>query len=132
MIVDTSAVIELLRGTQSATHLRLRRALQRAEPVRIPAVVLQEVLQGARSPAHFLKLQAEMEMLPVFEPADVTELHRQAAMLYARCRWHGLTPRSPMDCVIAACALEAEAPLLANDRDFSGMAQIEPRLKLLP
>ena len=74
MIVDTSAVIELLRATQSPTDLRLRRALIRAEPVCIPAVVLQEVLQGARSPSDFIRLQAEMETFPLFEPEDVAEL----------------------------------------------------------
>jgi predicted nucleic acid-binding protein len=33
--------------------------------------------------------------------------------------------------VVAACALEAELPLLANDRDFTVIARIEPKLKLL-
>ena len=132
MIVDTSAIIELLRSTGSPVHLRLRRALQRAESLCIPAVVLQEVLQGARSPGHFAALQVQMETLPLFEPADPVELHRQAALLYARCRWQGLTPRNPIDCIVAACALEAGLPLLAQDRDFAAIAKMEPRLALLP
>lgn len=131
MIVDTSAVIELLRNTQSPTHLRLRRALWHAEPLLMPCVVLQEVLQGARSPADFVRLQTQMDALPLYHTGDVAELHRQAAMLYARCRWQGHTPRSPIDCVVAACALEADLPLLALDRDFGHMATIEPRLKLI-
>lgn len=131
MIVDTSAIIELLRNTQSKVHLRLRLALQRAEPLFMPCAVLQEVLQGARNPADFMRLQAEMDALPLYQTDDIGELHRQAAMLYARCRWQGFTPRSPIDCVVAACALEADLPLLAIDRDFSHMASIEPRLHLL-
>jgi predicted nucleic acid-binding protein len=132
VIVDTSAIIELLRNTGSAVHKRLERALKRTETVLIPSVVLQEVLQGARSLKHFADLELQMEMLRLFEPEDSIELHRHAAMLYARCRWQGLTPRSPIDCIVAACALEAGVPLLANDRDFAVIASIEPRLKLIP
>jgi predicted nucleic acid-binding protein len=131
MIIDTSAWIDYLRGNGSAAHLRLRAAFQAGEPMWIPHVVVQEVLQGASSPANYIKLQYEIERVPPYEPDDVLELHRQAAMLYARCRWQGLTPRSPIDCVVAACALEAEQPLLANDRDFTVLARIESKLKLL-
>ena len=51
-------------------------------------------------------------------------------MLYARCRWQGITIRSPNDCLIAACAVEAGEPLLHADRDFERIAAIEPRLRL--
>lgn len=131
MIIDTSAVIEFLRGTGSRTHLALAHALRDEVPVWIPAVAVQEVLQGARGPGHFIRLQAQLDQLPVFEPEDTHELHRQAALIFARCRWQGVTVRSPMDCVVAACALEADMPLLALDRDFSGIARIEPKLRLL-
>lgn len=132
MIVDTSAWIDYIRANGSHAHLRLRRAMQRKEALWIPAVVLQEVLQGARSPDHYLALQRDLDRLPAYEPEDVRELHRAAAMLYARCRWQGLTPRSPIDCIVAACALQADMPLLANDRDFAVLAQVEPKLTLVP
>ena len=131
MIVDTSAVIEFLRGTGSSTHLALAHALRNEMALWIPAVVLQEVLQGARDASHFVRLQSQLDQLPVFETDDVCELHRQAALLYARCRWQGVTVRSPMDCVVAACALEADMPLLARDRDFSEICRIEPKLQLI-
>jgi len=131
MIVDTSAVIEFLRGTGSSTHRALAQALRDDVPVWIPAVVLQEVLQGARDASHFVRLQAQLDQLSMFEPEDTHELHRQAALLLARCRWQGVTVRSPMDCVVAACALKADMPLLALDRDFSGIARIEPKLQLI-
>lgn len=71
----------------------------------------QEVLQGENGPQHFLRLQEQ---------------------LYARCRWQGITIRSPDDCLIAACALEAAQPLLHADRDFERIAAIEPQLQLIP
>ncbi len=132
MIVDTSAWIEYLRATGSPPDRTISKALAYGEALLIPAVVLQEVLQGAKSPEHYMRLQRELDQLPVFEPEDVVELHRHAALLYARCRWRGLTVRSPMDCVVAACALEADLPLLARDKDFEAIAQIEPLLKLIP
>jgi predicted nucleic acid-binding protein len=131
MMVDTSAVIEFLRGTGSSTHRLLAQALRDEASLWIPAVVLQEVLQGARDARHFVRLQTQLDQLPVFEPEDVCELHRRAALLYARCRWRGVTVRSPMDCVVAACALEADMPLLAQDRDFSEICRIEPQLRLI-
>ncbi len=131
MIVDTSAWIEYLRATGSRPDRTIAKALASGASLLMPAVVLQEVLQGARSPEHYLRLQLELDQLPVFEADDVIELHRHAALLYARCRWQGLPVRSPIDCVVAACALEADVPLLARDKDFESIAQIEPLLKLI-
>jgi predicted nucleic acid-binding protein len=132
MIVDTSAWIEFLRGTGSPVDLLLGGAMAQNLPLYTPAVVVQEVLQGASSPANFMALQREMEQLEIYEPQDWLMLHTQAAMLYARCRWQGVTVRSPMDCVVAACAIESGLPLLGRDHDFRAMARVEPALALLP
>lgn len=131
MIVDTSAWVEMLRATGSPAHRRLRAALARSDPLRMPDVVYQELLQGARSASHFVRLQADLERVPPFVPDDPREISRHAALLYARCRWHGVTIRSPNDCIIAACAVEAGEPVLHADRDFLAIAAIEPRLQLL-
>ncbi len=93
--------------------------------------VYQELLQGARSPRHFIQLQQQLDVVPVWSPDDARELARQAAMLYARCRWQGLTIRSPHDCLIAASAIEAGEPLLHADRDFEHLAGIDPRLQFV-
>jgi hypothetical protein len=54
-----------------------------------------------------------------------------AGMLYARCRWKGITPRSPHDSLIAQLAIEHRPPLLQDDRDFEQIARVEPALTLL-
>ena len=107
------------------------RALQSDDGVLMPAVVLQELLQGARSPQHYLALQSALETVDLFEPQDWGHLHAQAGLLYARCRWQGLTVRNPIDCVVAACALEAELPLLARDADFVHLQRVAPQLQLM-
>ena len=131
MIADTSAWVELFRGTGSAVHLRLRRALQSGEALFMPDAVYQELLQGARGPEHFVRLQSELDTVRTFDAHDSREVARQGAMLYARCRWQGVTIRSPNDCLIAACAIESGEPLLHADRDFLALARIDNRLQLL-
>lgn len=130
MIADSSAWIELLRGRRSAVARRLESVLQAGEEVLMPDVVLQEILQGARDPHQFVRLAEQLETVRPFQPNAPRETARLAAWLYAQCRWRGLTVRSPNDCVIAACAVEADSLLLHADRDFERIASIEPRLRL--
>ncbi len=131
MIADTSAWIELFRGTGSVVHLRLRRALQSGEALFMPDAVYQELLQGARGPEHFVRLQTELDTVRTLDAHDSREVARQGAMLYARCRWQGVTIRSPNDCLIAAGAIESGEPLLHADHDFLLLARIDNRLQLL-
>jgi len=131
VIADTSAWIEYLRATGSRTHIRMRAALLREELIWVPDVVLQELLQGARNAAHFVRLELQLERLPALSGLSSRDLARDAALLYARCRWQGLTIRSPNDCLVAASAIASDMPLLAHDRDFSAIARVEPRLQLL-
>jgi len=129
MIADSSAWIEMLRATGSRADTRLRQTLLSGAHLLMPFTVYQEVLQGASHPRDFIRLQAQLDNVPRFEPEDAHETARHAAMIYARCRWIGHTPRSPNDCLIAACAIEAGEPLLHADRDFERIAAIEPRLQ---
>lgn len=131
MIADTSAWIEFLRASDSLVDRRLRQALRDDEEVWVPDVVYREVLQGASSLPVFYELQDLLDSMPAYVSAEPWHLSRNAALLYARCRWQGLTVRSPNDCLIAACAIEAGQTLLAQDRDFAAIARVEPKLQLL-
>lgn len=131
MIADTSAWIEYLRATGSRAHRRLRQALVDHEAIVLPHVVLQELLQGARGPQAFRTLHDRLDQLPAFVADDDRELYAMAALLYARGRWTGRTIRSSNDCLIAACAITGDHELLAHDRDFAALAQIDSRLRLV-
>ena len=131
MIADTSAWIEYLRATGSFAHRALARALRSHEAVWITDVIFQEVLQGARDTANFVRLEQALGRLPFFQPESTRDLARDAALLYARCRWRGLTVRSPNDCLIALSSVLSGQPLLAHDRDYAAIIRIEPRLQLL-
>lgn len=92
-------------------------------------VVVQELLQGARGEAQLAELRAYFERLPQLMPNGKT--YAEAGALYARCRWVGITPRSPHDCLIAQLAVEHGVPLLQDDRDFEAIAGVETRLVLI-
>jgi hypothetical protein len=130
MIADTSAWIEMLRATGSPVANRLQQLLRKGQMLLMPDVVYHEVLQGCANAQQFMRLQAQLDLVPAFAPDDPRETARQAAILYARCRWQGITIRSPNHCLIAACAVEADEPLLHADRDFERIAEVEPRLRL--
>jgi predicted nucleic acid-binding protein len=131
VIVDSSAWIAHLRGTDSAAARRLASALAERLPIRLPDIVLMEVLRGARDARDFLRLERSFLTLPRFVPSNPRQLARNAAHLYARCRWAGFTPGSGNDCLIACCAIEAGQPLLHEDRDFLLIARVEPALALV-
>lgn len=129
ILVDSTVWIDLLRGQRSAPVATLERLLDLGEAAVAP-VIVQEVLQGASSPDSLKRLRTHFLALPILEPGPGAATHAEAAALYARCRWAGITPRSPHDCLIAALAIEHRVPLLHDDRDFEAIAEVEDRLVL--
>jgi predicted nucleic acid-binding protein len=128
ILVDTSVWIDWLRqGTRPATRA-LDRLIDEGEIVLAP-VILQELLQGARGEEQLADLRRYFERLPMLLPTPAT--YANAGALYARCRWSGITPRSPHDCLIAQLAVEHSVPLLHGDRDFEAIAKVEAGLVLL-
>lgn len=128
ILVDTSVWIDWLRaGERPATRL-LDRLIDEDRIVLAP-VVEQELLMGARGAVQIAQLRAYFDAIAVLMPTRRTFV--DAGALYARCRWAGITPRSPNDCLIAQTALEYAVALLADDRDFERIAQVEPGLRLL-
>ena len=95
----------------------------------INGCIYQEVLQGARDATNFERLNEYFGNLP-FCPAPEPASHQQAARLFARLRWQGVTIRSANDCLIAQQAVDHGLWLIHDDADFEKLQAIEPRLKL--
>ena len=122
ILVDTSAWIEFLRDTGSATCERVETLLD-AEIATCDAVRM-EVLAGARDERHLQSLRgllARAILIPM-SPRD----YDNAAALYRQCRRKGETVRKSIDCLIAAVAISAEVPILHNDVDFDVLARHTP------
>jgi len=131
VIIDSSLWIDYFdRGSRRASRAIERLAADGGAWYLLPCI-LQEVLQGAGSPAHWSALQQLLDKMPMLVPPDPVQTAREAAHLYARCRWRGITPRGQNDCLIAASCLMLDQPLMHSDRDFTAIARIEPRLELV-
>jgi predicted nucleic acid-binding protein len=88
--------------------------------------VVQETLQGFREESAFRKAREAMLSLPMVEAPLRLEVVDDAVALYRSGRRSGLTMRSSVDCLIAACALRHGLTVLHLDRDFELLKQISP------
>jgi len=88
--------------------------------------VIQEVLQGIRDEVPFRVARQAMFALPVVESPMSEELVLDAVNLYRLARRRGLTIRSSVDCLVAACAIRHDLLLLHLDRDYDVISEIAP------
>lgn len=119
ILVDTSAWIEFLRGTESPVCREVERLL--AGDLAVTDPVVMEVLAGARDDQHLHDLRG---MLGRAEMLRCNALdYPTAAMLYRLCRRKGETVRRLLDCLIAAAAIRHGASVLHSDADFDALAR---------
>ena len=120
VLVDTSVWIEVLRKAkplQLETHTDL-------DDVVTCLPVVHEVLQGIDREEHFRIAREAMWALPIVESPLHQDVINEAIELYRRARRGGVTVRSSVDCLIAACAIRHDLTVLHVDRDFTQLARI--------
>src|SRR5208283_1887109 len=127
ILVDTSIWIAVFRRKNP---VRIEESVELDEIVTCLPVV-QEVLQGFQEGRAFRTARDAMLALPIVESPIEESLFLEAAELYRSARRRGLTIRSSVDCLIAACALRHNLPVLHSDRDFDLLGEISP-LKTRP
>jgi len=130
LLVDTSVWIPYLGHGRGSICDAVDQLISDGEILAITPVILQEVLQGARSRQQFRRLEKLMAAQAILFPANLVQCHIRAAELYFRCRSAGVTIRSSNDCLIALIAIEHRVPLLHNDRDFDHIGRVDQRLIL--
>lgn len=120
VLVDTSVWIEIFRRP---SRLRLEDHIDVDDVVTCLPVV-QEVLQGfVREPEYRVARDA-MWSLPVVESPMGRPVVEDAVDLYRRARRAGVTVRSGVDCLIAACAIRHNLAVWHVDRDFDSLARV--------
>lgn len=129
-LIDTSVWIGYMREVENGATEHFAQIVERGYPFGITGVIQQEVLQGAASRAKFDYLAEYLGSQTFYHPRDPVESHREAALIYFRCRRAGVTVRSAIDCLIARVAIEHDLVLLHDDRDFENMAGVVPELAL--
>ena len=118
-LIDTSAWVEFLRDTGSATCDRVEELLGAEIAVCDP--VRMEVLAGARNERHLRDLRRLLASATVLPTLPVHYEH--AATLFRLCRQKGAAVRKLIDCLIAAVALDSGVAILHNDGDFDLLAR---------
>ena len=86
--------------------------------------VIQEVLQGFRDETAFRTAREAMFSFPIVESPLTASVFLDAVHLYRSARHSGLTIRSGVDCLIAACALRNGLTVLHKDRDYAVLTQV--------
>ena len=119
-LIDTSAWVEYLRDSDSATCNEVERQLD-FEPALCDAIRM-ELLAGARDEKHVAQLEKLLARAKVIKTESVD--YDNAAAIYRACRKLGLTIRTQIDCLIAAIAIRTDTDLLHNDSDFVAIAQV--------
>ena len=119
ILVDTPAWVEFLRDTGSTTCDRVEASL--GSEIAVCDAILMEVLAGARDERHLHDLRRLLARAAVL-PMDPRH-YEEAAALFRLCRREGETVRKPIDCLIGAVAIHADAPVLHADGDFDVLAR---------
>ena len=123
ILADTSAWVEYDRSTGSPADERLTELIAAEGPVAVTEPIVMEVLAGARSDKReddLRRLLLRFGLLHFDAAADFDA----AVRIYRRCRKAGVTPRSLIDCMIAAVAWRREATVLAHDADLDRVASV--------
>jgi predicted nucleic acid-binding protein len=110
-------------------------SFQRRDPIDLDAMldlddvvtclpVVQEVLQGFRDEGAFRIAQASMLSFPMVESPMGQDVFIDAVALYRTARRSGVTVRSSVDCLIAACGLRHDLEVVHRDRDYPALARV--------
>ncbi|MFQ5704216.1 MAG: PIN domain-containing protein [Gemmatimonadales bacterium] len=120
VLVDTSAWIQVFR---KRSRFNLETVVDLDEVVTCLPVI-QEVLQGFREEHAYRVAREAMLAFPIVESPLAVDVVEDAVALYRLARRRGLTVRSGVDCLIAACAVRNGLEVLHRDRDFDALAKV--------
>ncbi|PYR37973.1 MAG: hypothetical protein DMF90_04895 [Acidobacteria bacterium] len=116
LLVDTSAWIEVFR--------RPARITLAVDRIVTCLSVVQEVLQGFDDERAFEIARTAMYALPCVETPLTDTVVDNAVDIYRRARRAGVTVRSSVDCLVAACALRNHLTIVHRDRDYANIAKV--------
>jgi predicted nucleic acid-binding protein len=120
-LVDTSAWIEVFR---KPSRIALDDLVDDFDDIVTCLPVIQEVLQGFGEERAFQTARLSMYALPCVESPLSSSVIDAAVDLYREARRRGVTVRSSVDCLIAACALRHHLTVVHCDRDYSQLAHV--------
>jgi len=125
VLVDTSVWVEVFRRPARVDL----EAVVDFDDIVTCLPIAQEVLQGFDDERAFQIAREALYAFPMVEAPLTREIVDDAVALYRAARRAGVTVRSSVDCLIAACALRHGLTVLHCDRDFPSLARVSPLLQ---
>ncbi|HYO76413.1 MAG TPA: PIN domain nuclease [Thermoanaerobaculia bacterium] len=99
-------------------------AATRGQVVAVCPPIVQELLQGTEDRRRYDLTRAVLAATRMLDASMPLERFEAAADIYLACRAKGFTIRSAHDCLIAACAIAHDVPVMSDDSDFFYMARV--------
>ncbi len=126
IVLDTSVLVDFLRGTAPAAAERLRQMEDQGTPFVLPAICCQEVLQGAKDSREWGLLLSYLDTQRILYPKASWSSCAEASRIFLARRRLGITIRSTQDCLIAQMVIEQNGILLHDDEDFKRIKGVRP------
>jgi len=122
ILVDTGVWIDFLAGRTTPEVGIVVSLLEEKETICYTGQILQELMQGCSDDTDAKTIEVHFE--PFIELFPRRSSYSLAAKIFRDCRKHGYTIRSPVDCLIAACAIENDCHVHQKDRDFRFIEEV--------
>lgn len=125
ILVDSSVWIAHLRGGPGPTAAGLLQLIEAGDELAITEPIAMELLAGADTDIRAAAIEQLVNGLLLVTVDPHLDFH-QAATVFRAVRRTGRTPRSMVDCLIAAIATRHDVELAHNDADFDAIAACWP------
>lgn len=126
ILVDTSILIDYFKGVENKSIEKFTLILEKEIPFGINHFIYLEVLQGTKTEKDYRILKKYLDTQKFYGLKSDRESYAEAAKMYLKLRWKGVTIKSTIDCLIARVAIENDLFLLHNDTDFSRISEHFP------
>ncbi len=130
ILVDTSVLVDFLKGVDNDFVTLFDEILDRRIPYGINEFIYQEILQGSKNINEFNKLKKYFETVVFYCLHNEKKSYEDAAFIHFTCRRAGIKVRSTIDLLIVQTAIENNLYLLHKDEDFNNIARVVPELKI--
>jgi len=131
ILVDTSVLIDFLKGKNNKKTALLETAIARDIPYGIASYTFQELLQGTRSENEFITLKMYLATQTVYYLPQNIQTYEAAASMYLNLRREGIEPKSTIDILIVLTAIKNDLMLLHNDPDLDVFDKSVPALRMV-
>ncbi|MEW5901360.1 MAG: PIN domain nuclease [Acidobacteriota bacterium] len=124
ILVDTSVLIDFLKGEDNPPVRKFLQVIDRDIPFGISPLIFLEVLQGAATARDFKLLRTYLGSQAFYDLREARESYARAAKTSFELRRRGMEVGSSIDLLIAQTAIDNDLYLLHNDSDFERIKKV--------